>query len=95
MTTKSKIYFLFINEDYIKDTIEFEKFIKNWYPNKNFSILYLNFENNNFACPQNTNIVKINLNYEETKLCVRQYYQRYLIHNVIKLEKLIFLNRFL
>jgi hypothetical protein len=70
-----KIYFVYINEDYLYDTrfrddkfnddifnemLELENFIKNKYINIDFNILYFNFKQHNI--PTNSNIINIVLN---------------------------------
>jgi hypothetical protein len=67
-----KIYFIYINEDYLYDNnyredefndnifnemLEFEKFIKDKYVNIDYNILYFNFKHYNI--PTNSNIINI------------------------------------
>lgn len=67
-----KIYFVYINEDYLYDNnyrqdefnnnifnemLELEKFIKNKYTNIDYNILYFNFKHHNI--PANSNIINI------------------------------------
>jgi hypothetical protein len=67
-----KIYFVYINEDYLYDNsyredefndnifnemLELEKFIKNKYINIDYNILYFNFKHHNI--PTNSNIINI------------------------------------
>lgn len=71
----TKIYFIFINEDYLynpkyrsdefndtmfEEMLELETFIKNKYMNINYNILYFNFKQHNI--PINSNIINIVLN---------------------------------
>ena len=80
-----KIYFVYINEDYLYDNIyrqdefndnifnemlELEKFIKNKYINIDYNILYFNFKHHNI--PTNSNIINIVLhttNVYDTSSC--------------------------
>jgi hypothetical protein len=70
-----KIYFVYINEDYLYDNnfrgdefndkifnemLELEQFLRNKYSNIDYNILYFNFKNHNI--PQNSNIINIVLN---------------------------------
>lgn len=67
-----KIYFVYINEDYLYDNsyrqdefndnifnemLEFEKFIKDRYINIDYNVLYFNFKHHNI--PTNSNIINI------------------------------------
>lgn len=72
MTERKKIYFVYINENYLYDTnyrqdkfvndkfnemLELEKFIKNKYTNIDYNILYFDFKHHNI--PASSNIINI------------------------------------
>ena len=75
MTQSKKLYFIYINEDYLYDNtyrnltfndsifnemLELESFLKEKYPNIDYAILYFNFIKHNI--PPSSNIINIVLN---------------------------------